>query len=181
MNGYTVADGGRSRSFGDLKADGSTACGAWIYSGVYAPTAQEPDGHNFAANRQGDDWVALGWGFAWPANRRILYNRASADPLGQSLAQGGPARQGPRQGARKATSTGTGKTRPIPARHRWVGLDVPDFPVNKPPNDPGQAGRQRARLPRRRLALHHEVRRQRLAVRPLGGGRRAVADALRAL
>ena len=82
MNGYHVATGKPVKGFGDLKADGSTACGAWIYSGVYAPTPDEPDGHNHAANRNGDDWVALGWAFAWPANRRIMYNRAAADPQG---------------------------------------------------------------------------------------------------
>src|ERR1700756_1088322 len=59
-----------------LKDDGSTACGCWIYCGVYA------DGVNQAARRRPgveQDWVAAEWGWAWPANRRILYNRASAD------------------------------------------------------------------------------------------------------
>jgi len=60
INGYHAATGKPVKGFGDLKADGTTACGAWIYSGVYAPTAEEPDGHNHAANRNGDDWVALG-------------------------------------------------------------------------------------------------------------------------
>ena len=76
------ATGKPVKGFGDLKADGSTACGAWIYSGMFAPTVEHPDGHNHAANRNGDDWVALGWAFAWPANRRVMYNRASADPKG---------------------------------------------------------------------------------------------------
>lgn len=144
INGTYVATGRPVRSFGDLKADGSTACGAWIYSGVYAPTPQQPDGHNFAANRQGDDWVALGWGFAWPANRRILYNRASADPAG---------RPWPKE-ARLARAHGKGEKGyvywdpewrgPDPGKPdqtiqgRWVGLDVPDFPVNKPPDRPGK-------------------------------------------
>ena len=60
-----------------LKADGSTSCGCWIYCGVHA------DGVNQAARRRPHDeqtWVAPDWGWAWPANRRILYNRASADP-----------------------------------------------------------------------------------------------------
>ena len=63
-----------------LKDDGSTACGCWIYCGVYA------DGVNQAARRkpgQEQSWVAPEWGWAWPANRRILYNRASADPDGK--------------------------------------------------------------------------------------------------
>ena len=60
--------------------DGSTAGGCWIYTGVYA------DGVNQAARRKPgreQDWVAAEWGWAWPANRRILYNRASADPEGR--------------------------------------------------------------------------------------------------
>ena len=142
MNGYAVATGKPLKGFGELKDDGSTACGAWIYSGVYAPTVEHPDGHNHAANRRGDDdWVALGWAFAWPANRRILYNRASADPKGdpwpkearlaRQFGKGAgakgyvywdPAAQGPDPADPRKVVTG-----------RWVGLDVPDFPVTKPP------------------------------------------------
>jgi len=145
MNGYTVADGRPVKGFGDLKDDGSTACGAWIYSGVYAPTPQEPNGHNFAANRRGDDWVALDWGFAWPANRRILYNRAAADPAG---------RPWPKE-ARLAKTFGRGERGyvywdadwqgPDPnnpgkiLRGRWGGLDVPDFPIYKAPTTPARA------------------------------------------
>ena len=60
--------------------DGSTAGGCWIYTGVYA------DGVNQAARRKPgseQDQTALEWAWAWPANRRILYNRASADPDGK--------------------------------------------------------------------------------------------------
>jgi formate dehydrogenase major subunit len=131
INGTFVATARPVKSFSDLKDDGSTACGAWIYSGVYAPTPQEPEGHNFAANRQGDDWVALGWGFAWPANRRILYNRASADPLGNPW---------PKE-ARLAKRHGKGEKGYVywdPKQGRWVGLDVPDFPVTKAPTTPGK-------------------------------------------
>ena len=66
-------------TFADLKADGSTSCGCWIYCGCYA------GGVNQTARRkpgQDQNWVAPDWGWAWPANRRILYNRASADPAG---------------------------------------------------------------------------------------------------
>src|SRR5262249_46146174 len=74
INGYTWGEGriGELKplaSFGALKDDGSTASGAWIYTGVFAPTEKEPLGHNFAANRVSDDWVSQGWGFSWPANR----------------------------------------------------------------------------------------------------------------
>jgi formate dehydrogenase major subunit len=76
INGRTVADAKPVASFTELKDDGSTACGCWIYSGVYA------DGVNLADRRRPrleQDWVAAEWGWAWPGNRRIMYNRASAD------------------------------------------------------------------------------------------------------
>jgi formate dehydrogenase major subunit len=134
INGFHWSPGGSPktgkpvRSFNELKDDGTTACGAWIYSGIYAPTPEEPGGHNFAANRQGDDWVALGWGFSWPANRRVLYNRASADVQG---------RPWPKE-ARLARQFGGANARGYvywdSDQERWTGLDVPDFPVNKPPD-----------------------------------------------
>src|SRR5207249_3728949 len=76
INGYDWRTGRPLDAFDQLRDDGTTACGAWIYTGIYA------GGRNLAASRQGDDWVALGWGFSWPANRRIMYNRASADVRG---------------------------------------------------------------------------------------------------
>jgi formate dehydrogenase major subunit len=139
MNGYEVATGKPVRGFGDLKADGSTACGAWIYSGVYAPTPQEPDGHNHAANRNGDDWVALGWGFAWPANRRVMYNRASADPDGNPWPKEARLARRFGDGAKGYVYWDPDVQGPDPnrpgqvVRGRWVGLDVPDFPYTKPP------------------------------------------------
>ena len=144
INGYFVADGRPVKGFGDLKADGSTACGAWIYSGVYAPTPQEPGGHNHSANRQGDDWVALGWGFAWPANRRILYNRASADPTGRPWAKEARLAKLHGKGEKGYVYWDADRQGPDPAnpsqmiRGRWVGLDIPDFPVNKPPTTPAK-------------------------------------------
>ncbi len=110
INGYTVADRVPVPTFGDLKDDGSTAAGAWIYTGVYPA-----EGVNKAAARVGDDYVSLGWAFAWPANRRILYNRASADPEGRPWSE---------------------RKRYIwwdEARRSWTGYDVPDFPATKPP------------------------------------------------
>src|SRR5204862_7308383 len=64
-------------AYTELKADGSTACGCWIYCGCYADGVNQP-----ARRRPGPEqsWVAPERGWAWPANRRILYNRASADP-----------------------------------------------------------------------------------------------------
>src|SRR5690606_11705553 len=80
INGFEVATGKPLSSFTEMRADGSTAGGCWIYTGVFA------GGVNQAARRkpgQEQDWVALEWGWVWPANRRVLYNRASADPKGR--------------------------------------------------------------------------------------------------
>jgi formate dehydrogenase major subunit len=103
----------------DLKADGSTACGCWIYSGCYA------DGVNQTARRRPrgeQDWVAADWGWAWPYNRRILYNRASADPEGRPWS------------ARKRLIEWDGE--------RWVGDDIPDFKADMPPDyEPGEDDR----------------------------------------
>jgi formate dehydrogenase major subunit len=129
------------RSFTELKDDGSTACGAWIYGGIFAPTEPHPNGHNHAANRIGDDWVASGWAFSWPANRRILYNRASADPSGNPwpkearLAREHAAASGGRQ---PPEGEPHGYVYWDVARKRWVGLDVPDFPLEKPPDAPAK-------------------------------------------
>src|SRR5262249_48114092 len=76
INGYETATGRGGNSVADLRADGRTAAGAGISPGIYA------NGRNLADGGQRDNWVSLGWGFSWPANRRILYNRASADPDG---------------------------------------------------------------------------------------------------
>jgi formate dehydrogenase major subunit len=123
-------------SFSDLKDDGSTACGAWIYTGIYAPTKNEPDGHNHGVNRNGDDWVALGWGFSWPANRRLMYNRASAD------LQGNPWPKENRLAREFALAGGPSMRGYVywdAAQKRWIGLDVPDFALTKPPNAKAQA------------------------------------------
>jgi formate dehydrogenase major subunit len=60
-----------------LKDDGSTRCGCWIYAGATA------GGINRTARREPQKWIAPEWGWAWPANRRMLYNRASADREGR--------------------------------------------------------------------------------------------------
>src|SRR3989475_180226 len=107
-------------SFAQLTDDGKTTSGCWIYTGV---TVESPDGKliNKAASRKpadGTDYLAHGWGFAWPANRRILYNRASADLTGKpwsekkKLIWWDPAAPG---------------QKPEDKPGKWVGLDVPDF------------------------------------------------------
>ncbi len=111
INGYTVADGKVVRDYNELKDDGSTACGCWIYSGI-----MPAEGRNLARNRVGDERAALGWGFAWPRNERILYNRASADPQGKPWSE------------RKKWIWWDA------AQGCWDGYDVPDFPATKPPD-----------------------------------------------
>jgi len=111
ING-TGPDGPLS-SYTELKADGSTRCGCWIYCGAYA------DGTNQAARRKPgaeQSWVAPEWGWAWPANRRILYNRASADPDGKPWSE------------RKAYVWWDAE------QEHWTGHDVPDFPPDKAPD-----------------------------------------------
>ncbi len=117
INGYSVADGTQLKTFTELKDDGSTACGAWIYTGV-APD----DTKLMSRNRKADDWVSLEWGFSWPANRRILYNRASADAAGKPWSE------------RKKYIWWD------EAQAKWTGVDVPDFPVGKAPNTPAKPG-----------------------------------------
>ena len=84
VNGYTVADKKQVANFLALKDDGSTACGCWIYSGCY-PGPEKKD--NAMARRDKKDPSGLGlypgWAFSWPVNRRIIYNRCSADANGQ--------------------------------------------------------------------------------------------------
>jgi formate dehydrogenase major subunit len=149
----------------ELRDDGSTACGAWIYTGIYAPTDEHPQGFNRAANRHGDDeWVAPGWAFSWPANRRILYNRCSAAPDGRpwakearlAAAYSAPLRDGQRIRFRgkvyqagdrhpgyvywaeveEAVPDEAGKPGGKRWVKKWVGVDVPDFAVTKAPDTP---------------------------------------------
>jgi formate dehydrogenase major subunit len=74
------ADGKMLSSYDDLKPDGSTSCGSWIHCGIYK------DGVNQSARKKPgaqQNWIAHEWGWAWPKDVRILYNRASADPDGK--------------------------------------------------------------------------------------------------
>ncbi len=117
INGFTIADGKPVKNFTVLKEDGSTACGCWIFSGI-----MPEEGKNLSKNRQPDSYVSQGWGYSWPANRHLLYNRASADP------QGNPWSERKKYVWWNADyDNGDGTT------GRWVGLDVPDYPVTKAP------------------------------------------------
>ena len=85
INGYR-SDNPIATSAGSdqLREDGSTTCASWIYCGVFPA----PD-RNLAKRREPDPPGQIGahlnWGWAWPANRRVLYNRASADVRRQTL------------------------------------------------------------------------------------------------
>jgi formate dehydrogenase major subunit len=73
------ADGSFIPKYQELKEDGSTSCGSWIHAGIYA------EGVNQTARKKPhteQNWIAPEWGWAWPSNRRIIYNRCSADPDG---------------------------------------------------------------------------------------------------
>ncbi len=97
----------------DIKDDGSTTCGCWIYSGVYANEENQ-------ANRRKpwteQSYVAPEWGWAWPLNRRIIYNRASADPEGKPWSE-----------RKKYVWWDEGES-------KWTGYDVPDFSPTKRPD-----------------------------------------------
>jgi formate dehydrogenase major subunit len=129
MNGFATRDildkegklvykkGQPVKAFVHLTDDGATASGIWIYTGVYPE-----DGVNKAAARKPatkEDYLAHDWGFAWPANRRILYNRASADLSGKPWSE---------------------KKKLIwwdPNQKKWVGNDVPDFKADLAPDAKG--------------------------------------------
>jgi formate dehydrogenase major subunit len=96
--------------FSRLKADGSTASGCWIYSGVFGP-----DKINKANSRNSKDYLGHGWGFAWPGDRRIIYNRASASPTGEPWSE------------RKKLVWWDR------AQSKWTGGDNPDFPPDRSP------------------------------------------------
>lgn len=113
INGYTFSDRKPIGTYYDLKDDGSTACGCWIYCGI------AKDGVNMAARRKPgnqQNWLALEWGYSWPANRRILYNRAAADPEGKPWSD------------RKALVWWD------EAQKKWTGHDVPDFILDRDPS-----------------------------------------------
>jgi formate dehydrogenase major subunit len=109
-------------SYLQMKDDGSTSGGCWIYTGVYA------DGVNQAARRKPgseQSWVAPEWGWAWPSNRRQLYNRASADPEGKPWSE------------RKAYVWWDAE------QGKWTGHDIADFVADRPPDyrpEPGTGG-----------------------------------------
>ncbi|MGI8437836.1 MAG: molybdopterin dinucleotide binding domain-containing protein, partial [Chthoniobacterales bacterium] len=95
----------------DLKDDGSTASGCWIYCGALGS-----DLVNKPKSRKSHNYLGAGWGFAWPSDRRIIYNRASAAPNGEPWSE------------RKKLVWWDS------AENKWTGLDVPDFKKDKAPD-----------------------------------------------
>ncbi len=112
ISGSELETGAFLDAYPKLKDDGSTSCGCWIYCGAYK------DGVNQPARKkphwEQDSYVAPEWAWAWPANRRMIYNRASADPEGNPWSE------------RKRYVWWNGE--------KWTGLDVPDFEETKAPD-----------------------------------------------
>jgi formate dehydrogenase major subunit len=113
ISGYRVDGDAPLGGYLELAEDGSTACGCWIYSGCYADGVNQTARRPAPADHGPSDH---NWGWAWPLNRRVLYNRASADPAGRPWS------------ARKRLvewDAGQGK---------WVGDDIPDFKADMAPD-----------------------------------------------
>jgi formate dehydrogenase major subunit len=113
VSGWEVSSGEFLDGYPKLKDDGSTVCGCWIYCGCFK------DGINQTARKKPhweQSYVAPEWAWAWPDNRRMLYNRASADPEGRPWSE------------RKQYVWWDGE------QNQWTGLDTPDFEQQKPPS-----------------------------------------------
>src|SRR5699024_2412200 len=109
-----VRAGEQLSGFGQLRDDGSTSSGCWLFCGAWTP-----EGNQMARRDNADPYnmgQTLGWAWSWPANRRILYNRASADLSGQ-----------PWNAEDKRLVWWDGS--------RWIGTDVPDFAVTSAPEE----------------------------------------------
>ena len=159
VSGWEVKTGDFLDGYPKLKDDGSTVCGCWIYCGSFK------DGINQTARKKPhweQDYVAAEWAWAWPANRRILYNRASADPQGNPWSE------------RKKFVWWDAE------QEKWTGLDVPDFEETKRPDyvPPDDAEAEDAIAGDHPFIMQADGRS--LALRPAGPRGRAAADALRA-
>ena len=115
QTGQVIRAGQQLPGFAWLKDDGTTSCGNWIYSGSWTEAGPQ------IQRRGTDDPSGLGvypnWAWSWPANRRVLYNRASCDPAGK-----------PWDPERLQVWWNE-------ASQRWVGNDVPDFKPDSHPRD----------------------------------------------
>lgn len=111
INGRNLTDGKLLSTFEDLKKDGTTTSGCWIYTGV-----MPEEGKNRANMREPKDLLGHGWGFAWPKDTRIIYNRASAKPDGTPWSE-----------QKKFVWWD-------PEKREWTGKDVADFKKDMPPD-----------------------------------------------
>jgi formate dehydrogenase major subunit len=119
INGFETAGGKNLPGFAAFKDDGSTTGASWIYSGIF-PAPDQLRSASRKPDPPGGPGTHLGWGFSWPANRRLMYNRASARPDGQPWSD------------RKKYIWWDGQ--------KWTGYDVPDFPPTKAPDTPAKKG-----------------------------------------
>jgi formate dehydrogenase major subunit len=122
INGYQTADPAKHLAgFAELKDDGSTTCASWIYCGAFpAPDKNRTQARQ--ADPPGTRGAQLNWGWAWPANRRIMYNRCSADLNGKPWSE---------------------KKKWVwwdEEQKKWVGYDVPDFAATKAPTAKAKPG-----------------------------------------
>jgi formate dehydrogenase major subunit len=114
--GQTLVKAGQQLDgFAQLRDDGTTMSGCWIFSGSYTEKGNQMARRDATDPREAG--IAPNWAWAWPANRRILYNRASADPAGKPW---NPA---------KSVIEWNGS--------KWVGLDVPDYTAAAPSENVG--------------------------------------------
>ncbi len=121
VNGKDLKTGQQMASFKDLTDDGTTTSGNWIYVGSFTEDGNQMKNRQGVQDPNTNDPTGMGfypnWAWSWPANRRVLYNRASADPAGKPW---DPSRPGIKWDA---------------AQMLWVG-DVPDYPPDADPKDP---------------------------------------------
>jgi len=133
INGYMTGNPKQHlKTFADLKDDGSTTCASWIYCGSYPAPDQ-----NFTARREPDPpgvpGAHLKWGWAWPANRRNIYNRASADLNGNPWSE----RKRWVWWDPKVVNPPDPKTGKHVPNGKWIGYDVPDFALTMAPSHKG--------------------------------------------
>jgi len=135
-SGYTVADKKPiSAGFANLKDDGTTACGVWIYCGQMGPLKADGSLDYKPMHRDNKDNSKTGlglysnWGWCWPVNRRIIYNRCAIQPDGITPWPGDDDRVLIRWDATKISD-------PLKPEvvGSWVGDDVPDTTKTAPPD-----------------------------------------------
>jgi len=158
-----VKAGEQLPGFAMLRDDGSTTCGNWLYAGQWSQAG------NLMARRDNSDPSGLGqtlnWGYAWPANRRIIYNRASCDLDGKPW------------DPKRAVIRWDGA--------KWIGNDVPDIRPDAPPREvmpfimnPEGVARLFAfeRMAEGPLPEHYEPFETPLGVNPMNGNAKAVSN-----